>query len=530
MYRERNMVLGLRILIVAALAVALRVYDLGVPSLWMDEVIAASHVENPVWRIPFSTFRHDMHPPLYFLQLGLWSALGNSDQVLLWNSVVWGLGVVAAVWFLAQKLYGPSAGFIAATLVAVSPGAVEYSQSLRMYSMMTFLIIITFVFYEIWIDRIKNTGLANFKPWGLSIVIIALCICYSHAVGFFFVFFLGLYGLYRVYKIENITIENKRSIFWKLFFSYGVVALLTLPIIARSAIAPSASYSMDSLPMILRQVTLVFFGRGSAGEAVFAALTVFLLLAILVFAFLPGERRRPIWIFGLLAPLAINIAISALVKPVFKPWIFSYAAPLSCVALAGVIVTLGEAVGRQSRRKLVAIGAAAGLVALSFLGGLSVYYQPLGKPQDYRGAAAYIREHAAPGDGVVGVGIVAYWAMARYLSGPGWGSPLDVGDLALSDLWIKVRSFIPERLRRVAGVEPYANSIEAGGLTIIAGRSRSSTEAAMNHQRVWLVRSLQHVSKMPNMEGFPTPSYCLVTTARPKGVIIELYEKRPSCP
>lgn len=342
MYRERNMVLGLRILIVAALAVALRVYDLGVPSLWMDEVIAASHVENPVWRIPFSTFRHDMHPPLYFLQLGLWSALGNSDQVLLWNSVVWGLGVVAAVWFLAQKLYGPSAGFIAAILVAISPGAVEYSQSLRMYSMMTFLIIITFVFYEVWIDRIKNTGLANFKPWGLSIVIIALCICYSHAVGFFFVFFLGLYGLYRVYKIENITIENKRSIFWKLFFSYGVVALLTLPIIARSAIAPSASYSMDSLPMILRQVTLVFFGRGSAGEAVFAALTVFLLLAILVFAFLPGERRRPIWIFGLLAPLAINIAISALVKPVFKPWIFSYAAPLSCVALAGVIVTLGR--------------------------------------------------------------------------------------------------------------------------------------------------------------------------------------------
>lgn len=528
-WQRERLVVAIQILAIGVLATVLRIHDLATSSLWMDEVISATHIETALWRIPFAVFRYDMHPPLYFMQLGLWSKLGNSDQFLLLNSVIWGLAVIGAVWVLAARLYGPRAAFIAAFLTAISPGAIEYSQSLRMYSMMSFFIIVTLILYDVWTKRIEDRVKGFNYPF-LSIILLAIGICYTHAVGFFFVFFLSLYGFYRIWTVEGLARDRKISLFWRLLFSYALVAVLAVPIIARSAVAPSASYSMDSLSMILTQVTLVFFGRGSGGQGVFSALTVLLLAAILCFSMLREERRRFIWILALLLPLAVNIAISAFVKPVFKPWLFSYAAPLGCVALAGIIVTFGRLFAETSRLKVVAMAAATGAVALSFLAGLSLYYQPLGKPQDYRGAAAYIREHAAPGDGVVGVGVGAYWAMARYLAGPGWGSPLDIADLTLTDLWVKVHATLPDGLRRVAGVAPRTNSLQAGPLTLIAGRSRSTAEAAMQHQRVWVVRSLQDISKMPNIEGFPVQPYCLVTTSRPKGVVLELYEKRPSCP
>ena len=126
------------VLAIVILASALRLWNIGAQSLWIDEGIA--------WRVATQPGLNEAvqadptNPPLYFLLLYLNVRLaGDSEFALRWLSAACGILLVPLIYQLARRLFSPVAGLFAAVLIACSPPLWWASQEARMYALMAAL-------------------------------------------------------------------------------------------------------------------------------------------------------------------------------------------------------------------------------------------------------------------------------------------------------------------------------------------------------------------------------------------------------
>ncbi len=117
------------------LALALRVLRLDFQTLWWDEgysVWFAGHSLPDMVRLTAA----DIHPPLYYALLHLWTAvLGPSPAVLRLLSVALSLPAVPLAYVLGRTWHSRRLGLLAAAVVALNPFAIYYSQEIRMYGL-----------------------------------------------------------------------------------------------------------------------------------------------------------------------------------------------------------------------------------------------------------------------------------------------------------------------------------------------------------------------------------------------------------
>ncbi|HEX5416604.1 MAG TPA: glycosyltransferase family 39 protein, partial [Chloroflexota bacterium] len=133
------------VLVVTAAAFALRLWRLEFQSLWWDEGVSIYLAGAGVPALTFAKdFAVDLHPPGYHLLLALWRALfGPTVFSMRLLSVMAGTLTIPLVARLGLLFARADArvrvGLLAATLAAVSPIAVFYSQESRMYPFLPFL-------------------------------------------------------------------------------------------------------------------------------------------------------------------------------------------------------------------------------------------------------------------------------------------------------------------------------------------------------------------------------------------------------
>ncbi|MGD9600181.1 MAG: ArnT family glycosyltransferase [Gammaproteobacteria bacterium] len=85
-----------------------------------------------------------LKPPLAFWSSALTSAvLGINDFAMTLPSRLAGLGCVALTWVLARRLYGPTAGWFAALVLATNGIYIQFTTNFRMDSLMTFGALLT---------------------------------------------------------------------------------------------------------------------------------------------------------------------------------------------------------------------------------------------------------------------------------------------------------------------------------------------------------------------------------------------------
>ncbi len=124
----------------------LRVYRLGVDSLWYDETVSALLAREPLGAMWAHTAR-DIHPPLYYALLHFWQMLaGGSEYSLAFLSVWFSVAGVAMVGYLGWRLFSARVGFLAALLMAVNPFSIWYAQEVRMYALGVFLTLLLLKF------------------------------------------------------------------------------------------------------------------------------------------------------------------------------------------------------------------------------------------------------------------------------------------------------------------------------------------------------------------------------------------------
>lgn len=122
------------ILLVLLLGWGLLVLGLGQRSLWVDEFLTLEMIRGSLTDV-FRAAVADIHPPLYFLGLRLWTALcGTGDLSLRLFSVFGGMVGLALMPAVARNLGGRRAALPAALLLAAAPAFVEFSRMARYYS------------------------------------------------------------------------------------------------------------------------------------------------------------------------------------------------------------------------------------------------------------------------------------------------------------------------------------------------------------------------------------------------------------
>jgi len=143
------------LLLFIALAFARGVYGLGGQSLWWDESLSLQRANYSLRRVLSNeivltdTSRQvvtfDNHPPLYFLLLHFVVKLtGQSEFALRFPSLAFSVLTVPLLYTVGKHLCDRRVGLLAALFGAISPLYLWYSQEARMYTMLTFLGLLSF--------------------------------------------------------------------------------------------------------------------------------------------------------------------------------------------------------------------------------------------------------------------------------------------------------------------------------------------------------------------------------------------------
>ncbi len=117
----------------------LRLFNLGSESFWYDEAVSVYLAGKSVPDLIAHTVG-DIHPPGYYLLLLGWRTLAQPSQahglefLFTWPGMFAGLLIVALLYPIGRRLFGPKTALIAVWLAALSPFQIWYSQEVRMYS------------------------------------------------------------------------------------------------------------------------------------------------------------------------------------------------------------------------------------------------------------------------------------------------------------------------------------------------------------------------------------------------------------
>ena len=156
--------------------VAVRLWRLTDSCLWFDEIFSVHAAEHD-WADMLRFVAQDLvHPPLFYALLKVWIGVGGEG--LFWLRLLPVGFSIAAIYpflLLCRELKFDARGMLLALLFfAVNGSLIKYAQTLRMYSMLMFLSLLS-----IWLfGRYFNRG----KSW-IWLVVVNVVLVYTHYFG-----------------------------------------------------------------------------------------------------------------------------------------------------------------------------------------------------------------------------------------------------------------------------------------------------------------------------------------------------------
>ncbi|HEU5347332.1 MAG TPA: glycosyltransferase [Ktedonobacterales bacterium] len=173
---------------IMAMAVALRGFNLGGTSLWLDELGEGSAAQLNLGDM-FNLVRfHAGATPFDYLGVkAITAALGyGTAATRLWACAVGCLAVLMIYLVGTQIFRSRLIGLLAAILLCCSPYHIAYSQEARFYSLLALMALVNLYFFE----RAMRRG--TWRTWGIFALIVALGL-YAH---YFLALFLVIEGVY----------------------------------------------------------------------------------------------------------------------------------------------------------------------------------------------------------------------------------------------------------------------------------------------------------------------------------------------
>lgn len=173
--KNRNGTYLLVLALIIVIGGTLRVYDLGRKSLWTDEVASVIDSES------ITSVIGGAQPPLYYLILHLFRDIGTNEVILRFPSVVFGVLTIPLLYKVGKLFFGAKEGLVSAFLLSISTFHIYYSQEARMYTLLSFLSLLSLFFFYKSITENRNI------LWFVFTLSTILTL-YTHYFGVFIIF------------------------------------------------------------------------------------------------------------------------------------------------------------------------------------------------------------------------------------------------------------------------------------------------------------------------------------------------------
>ncbi len=391
-------------MLIVLLAFLLCLYRLDHQSLWYDEGFSVYLARMSLGEITART-TSDIHPPLYYYLLHLWlGPFGDSEFVLRFFSLVFGLLTVPLIYALGRRLLDTASGLLAALLLALSPLYLWYSQEARMYTLVTLLCLLS---SYLLLRAVEGKGKAGFL-WGGYIMVNILAV-YSHFYAFFVLAF------HLLFLLVWWAVNRKGDTLLAGLLSQGVVALAYLPwsgFVLRRYAADVSYWRGELVFTEVVRKTLILFSTGhtileSRAQPIAFVYGAMLLCALVVIA-LGGKRTAggmgslwPLLFLLLYSSLpAVLLFLISYQRPKFHPRYLMLASPAFFLILAGGLAGLLER-GKSWRWLPFSLGFFCFLVATSAYSDFNAYFDVRFTKDDFRSAARYIQNHIQDNEVVI---------------------------------------------------------------------------------------------------------------------------------
>ncbi len=237
MQRSGITLLGLIILVL--LTFGLRIHHLGTPSLWYDELLQLDVAQGPIEEIGPQLIRHAGMPLDYYLLHG-WIKLGRQEAWVRFLALFFGTLTVPLIYTLGRFFFNKNVGYLAAILLTCAPFSVAYSQEVRPYSLLLFMVMITY--WGLW--QVYKTD--QWPYWGLAMVGLVGAVL-SHYFALFMLLPLGLFvAIHQLYHL-------KQKKFWQHTASFVLCLYVLVMVLILNGRLPYLYNVSYNLPQIISQ-------------------------------------------------------------------------------------------------------------------------------------------------------------------------------------------------------------------------------------------------------------------------------------
>lgn len=148
----------LLLVLILLMGAVFRLYDLSKESLWTDEAFSVHHAQQKtIASISHNVEETEAAPIGYYLVLHYWiRQFGDSEFSVRLLSVIFGLLSLVVFFLLVSLLLNKTIALLSSCLMAASMLQVLYSQEARLYSLFTFLVLVSTYFFSKIILNEKN--------------------------------------------------------------------------------------------------------------------------------------------------------------------------------------------------------------------------------------------------------------------------------------------------------------------------------------------------------------------------------------
>ncbi len=392
-------------------AFVLRVFRLEVQSLWYDEAFSVYLAHFDLATITARTAA-DIQPPFYYYLLHFWIALaGDSEFAVRFLSLFFGVLTIPLLFVTAHRLLDRQSARIAALLATLSPLYVWYSQEARMYTLITFLLLLSS--YALWRALEQND-----RRWWIIFALANIAAVYTHYFAFAIIAFQVLFVLvssfgFPGFRLSNLKFENLQ----RAIAAFAAILLAFLPwtpfVIAR--LGQDASYWRGALKLdeALRHIFINFTTGESVLEAQAQWLAAGWLVVLLVGLLARLSVRVPFndptiqrsnaginfSVLYLIIPLTFLLLLFSR-NPKFNARYLMIASPAFFLLLAVGLAHASRITHHVLRFTFYALPFAFLLFTSAFAIN-NLYFDPAFTKADFRGVARYIEKNIAPGEAII---------------------------------------------------------------------------------------------------------------------------------
>ncbi|MDD4127803.1 MAG: glycosyltransferase family 39 protein [Methanomicrobium sp.] len=345
---------------------ALRFYNLGFNSIWLDEGTTLGYARMGYIQI-WSSVMAEFHPPLFYWLEHIMMVFGESEFTLRVIPALCGVLSIPVFYLIGREIVNRDVGIISALLVTVSPFVIYYSQDARSYTMILLFFSISLLCY-MWALKTRN------MKWWILFGLTSAIAFWAHYYTIIGTGVVVLHAVFTQYKyIQNDPAFRKA-------FAGGIIAFIVVSIpllmvlyqryLALSASAPT--YGVLGLSLIIESF------KSFSGFNLWITVFFVVLFAIGVLYLFSKNASYSLLLLGLLVlPIIISVILSA--KITMNPRYLIFVLPAYYIGIAACYVPIRNLINNE--KLIYVLMAFLVLINIPFMAG---YYTQYSK-NDWRG-------------------------------------------------------------------------------------------------------------------------------------------------